>query len=166
MAPETAGGPGIGDPAPGFDLPNQYGEQISLDGLRGRSVVLVFYPFAFSRVCSGELSSLAELQPAFADAGAALLAVSCDAKYSLRAWALEQGWSFDLLSDFWPHGEVARRYGAFDEGRGLATRSSFFIGPEGTVQHVLRSSINTPRDPDDYLLALEGISAAGGFRNG
>ncbi|MBD7994420.1 peroxiredoxin [Arthrobacter sp. Sa2CUA1] len=162
MAPETAQGPGIGDPAPGFDLPNQYGEPVSLEGFAGRSVVLVFYPFAFSRVCSGELSSLAEQEPAFADAGAALLAVSCDTKYALRAWAREQGWSFDLLSDFWPHGEAARRYGVFDEGRGLATRSSFFIGPDRTIQHILRSDINAPRDPAEYLRVLGDMASAGG----
>ncbi|MBD8045300.1 peroxiredoxin [Arthrobacter sp. Sa2BUA2] len=161
MTPETAQGPGIGDPAPSFDLPNQYGERVSLDGFAGRPVVLVFYPFAFSRVCSGELSSLAEQQPAFAEAGAALLAVSCDAKYALRAWAMAQGWSFDLLSDFWPHGDVARRYGVLDEGRGLATRSSFFIGPDKTIRHILRSSMNAPRNPDEYLRALEGMTAAG-----
>ena len=161
MEPETAGRPGVGDPAPGFDLPNQYGESVSLDGFSGRSVVLVFYPFAFSRVCSGELSSLAEVQPAFADAGASLLTVSCDAKYALRAWAMEQGWSFDLLSDFWPHGEVARRYGVFDEGRGLATRSSFFIGPDGTIQHILRSEINAARNPGEYLRVLEGMLTTG-----
>lgn len=157
MALVPAGAPGPGDPAPGFELPNQYGEPISLDGLAGRSVVLVFYPFAFSRVCSGELSRLAELQPAFEAAGAALLAVSCDAKYSLRAWAGEQGWSFDLLSDFWPHGEVARRYGVFDDATGMATRSSFVIGPDRTVHRILRSGINDPRDPEGYLRALADL---------
>ena len=160
MALISAGGPGIGDPAPGFELPNQFGEPISLDGLAGRSVVLVFYPFAFSRVCSGELAGLAELQPGFEAAGATLLAVSCDAKYSLRAWAAEQGWSFDLLSDFWPHGDVARRYGVFDDERGRATRSSFIIGPDRTVHRIIRSALNDPRDPGDYVRALSGLTAA------
>jgi len=160
LALVPAGGPGIGDPAPGFELPNQFGEPVSLDGLAGRSVVLVFYPFAFSRVCSGELASLAELQPEFDAAGATLLAVSCDTKYSLRAWAAEQGWAFDLLADFWPHGEVARRYGVFDGVRGLATRSSFFIGPDRTVHRILRSGINDPRDPREYVRALRDLPAA------
>lgn len=157
----AATGPNPGEPAPGFELPNQYGEPVSLERMAGKSVVLVFYPFAFSRVCSGELAELASLQPEFHAAGASLLAVSCDAKYSLRAWAAEQGWEFDLLSDFWPHGAVARRYGVFDENRGLATRSSFVIGADGVIRTVLSSAMGEPRDQAAYREALLELSTAG-----
>lgn len=159
----AAGIPGIGDPAPVFELPNQYGETVRSADLAGAPAVLMFYPFAFSRVCSGELEELAGLQPHFKAAGARLLAISCDPKYSLRAWALEKGWEFDLLSDFWPHGEAARRYGVFDESRGMALRASFVLDASGTVRQVLRSSADEPRRAEDYLAALSALAA--GERN-
>lgn len=154
----AAGFPGIGDPAPVFALPNQYGETVRTTDLAGAPAVLVFYPFAFSRVCSGELEELARLQPDFHAAGARLLAVSCDAKYSLRAWAMEKGWEFDLLSDFWPHGAAARSFGVFDEGRGMASRASFILGADGTIKEILRSNADEPRRPADYLRALSALS--------
>lgn len=159
----AAGVPGIGDPAPAFELPNQYGETIRSADLTGSPAVLVFYPFAFSRVCSGELEELAALRPEFRAAGARLLAVSCDAKYSLRAWAAEKSWDFDLLSDFWPHGAAARSYGVFDEGRGMAVRGSFILDGAGFIRQILRSRPDEPRRPGDYLAALTALSA--GERN-
>jgi len=156
----AAGVPGIGDPAPAFELPNQYGETVRSADLTGAPAVVVFYPFAFSRVCSGELEELAALQPQFAAAGARLLAVSCDAKYSLRAWAQEKEWGFDLLSDFWPHGEVARSYGVFNEARGMAVRASFILDAGGSIRQILRSGPDEPRRASDYLRALSALSAA------
>ncbi|MGW9405458.1 peroxiredoxin [Arthrobacter sp. NPDC055585] len=154
----AAGIPGIGDPAPAFELPNQYGETVRSADLTGAPAVLVFYPFAFSRVCSGELQELAGLQPQFKAAGARLLAVSCDAKYSLRAWASEQAWNFDLLSDFWPHGAAARSYGVFNEDRGMAVRGSFILDAGGKIRQILRSEPDEPRSTADYLAALSALS--------
>ncbi|MBF4995462.1 redoxin domain-containing protein [Arthrobacter gandavensis] len=159
----AAGIPGIGDPVPDFALPNQYGETVRSEDLAGAPAVLVFYPFAFSRVCSGELEVLAGLQPEFSAAGARLLAVSCDAKYSLRAWAAERGWGFDLLSDFWPHGAAAKAFGVFEESRGMAGRSSFIAGADGLITRILRSGPDEPRRAGDYLQALSALSA--GERN-
>ncbi|MFJ2508270.1 redoxin domain-containing protein [Arthrobacter citreus] len=159
----AAGGPGVGGPAPAFELPNQYGETVGSADLAGAPAVLVFYPFAFSRVCSGELEDLARLQPAFKAAGARLLAVSCDAKYSLRAWASQEGWEFDLLSDFWPHGAAARAFGVFEESRGMAARASFILGADGVITQILRSGPDEPRRAEDYLRALSMLAA--GERN-
>lgn len=159
MVSAAAGVPRIGDPAPAFELPNQYGETVRSGDLAGAPAVLVFYPFAFSRVCLGELNELAALQPEFRTAGARLLAVSCDPKYSLRAWAAEQGWDFDLLSDFWPHGAAARSYGVFQEDRGMAARASFIIGADNTVKEILRSDLDMPRSPGDYVRALADLSS-------
>ena len=154
----AAGIPGLGDPAPVFELPNQYGEAVRSADLAGAPAVLVFYPFAFSRVCSGELAELAALQPEFRAAGARLLAVSCDAKYSLRAWASEQQWEFDLLSDFWPHGAAARSFGVFNEARGMAVRASFILDAGGSIRQILRSKPDEPRRAADYLAALSALS--------
>ena len=82
--------------------------------------MLVFVPFAFSGTCTGELCELRDNIKEFEEAGVHVLVVSCDPGHSLRAWAAQEGFAFDLLSDFWPHGEVARAYGVFDDTRGFA----------------------------------------------
>lgn len=132
--------PALGDPAPGFELPNQHGEPLSLDALRGTGVVLVFYPFAFSRVCTNELDELQQNLDEFRRRDIKVLAISVDHKYALRTYAQEREYDFDLLADFWPHGEVSERYGVLDPADGYAQRSSFFIDSEG----ILRSRIDAP----------------------
>ena len=153
----VAGLPRAGAAVPDFCLPNQFGEDVRLSSLRGAGTVVVFFPFAFSRVCRGELAALQEEKAAFANAGVRLLAVSCDSKYTLRAWADAEGFEFDLLSDFWPHGHTARAYGAFDENRGLAERASFVIDSSGRLRACIRSAPGVPRPIEQYRNALEGL---------
>ncbi|MDK1359250.1 redoxin domain-containing protein [Arthrobacter sp. zg-Y1219] len=142
-------------PAPDFSLPNQFGEPVSLSVLRGTPVVLVFYPFAFSGVCTGELDELQGARDEIARAGARLLAVSCDSKYALRAYAQQRGYSFDLLADFWPHGQVADAYQAFDADLGRPVRASFIIDGRGLIHTEIRSDPGTPRPLQAYLDALK-----------
>lgn len=146
--------PEIGTPAPDFTLPNQFGEPVTLSALRGRPVTLVFYPFAFSGVCTGELCELQDGLAAFEDAGVRLLAVSVDSKYTLRAFAREESFDFDLLSDFWPHGAVAERYGVFDPVTGMAQRATFVLDADGVVVDSFRSEAGTPRESEAYRAAL------------
>ena len=128
--------------APDFDLVNQFGQRVRLADFGGvKPVALVFFPLAFSRVCQGELCELRDNFSMFDDATVELLGVSVDSKHTLRAWAEAQGYSFQLLADFWPHGEVAAAYGAFDDVAGTAHRATFVIGADG----VLASSFATPR---------------------
>ncbi|HEU0127414.1 MAG TPA: redoxin domain-containing protein, partial [Pseudonocardiaceae bacterium] len=95
-------------PAPAFTLQNQHGESISLSHFAGKQhVVIVFYPFAFSGVCTRELGELRDFSVDVTSVGAVILAVSCDPMYSLRVFADREGLDFSLLSDFWPHGEVS-----------------------------------------------------------
>ncbi|WP_353814021.1 peroxiredoxin [Agromyces sp. SYSU T00266] len=132
---------GPGALAPAFALPDQHGAPHRLASLRGRrAVVLAFVPFAFSRICTRELGELDAAAPMFEAAGADLFVASVDSKHALRAWAEEEGVRLTLLSDFWPHGAVARAYGAFDEEAGFARRASFAIGADG----VIRSSFEAP----------------------
>ena len=147
----------MGAEVPDFRLPNQFGEDVRLSSLRGSGVVVVFFPFAFSRVCRGELAALQDERDLFQDAGVRLLAVSCDSRYTLRAWADEEGFDFDLLSDFWPHGGTARDYGAFNEDRGLAERASFVIDGSGRLRACIRSAPGVPRPLEQYRNALEGL---------
>ncbi len=102
----------VGQVAPDFTLVNQRGEPTTLADLRGRKVVLVFYPFAFSATCTQEMCDLRDRRGEFDD-DTVLLGISVDTKHALRVFAAQEGLGFDLLSDFWPHGAVAQEYGVF-----------------------------------------------------
>jgi peroxiredoxin len=149
---------GIGDAAPGFTLRDQHGRRRSLTELRGRPVLLVFFPFAFSAVCTGELRELRDHTSRIERVGAAeLLAVSCDPMFALRVFAEQDGLELPLLSDFWPHGEVSRMYGAFDDEHGCPTRSTFLIDGDGVVRWSVRNPMGEARALDDYVGALDQL---------
>jgi peroxiredoxin len=153
---EALAGPRVGQPAPGFTLPDAHGTPVSLAGLAGGPVALVFVPFAFSGTCTGELCELRDNLAAFQQAGVHLAAVSCDPMFSLRAWGEQEGYTFDLLSDFWPHGAAARAYGVFDEDAGIALRGSFLVDADG----ILRWKVVNPRGQARPLSAyLEALAA-------
>jgi mycoredoxin-dependent peroxiredoxin len=141
----------IGQPAPPFTLRNQHGEAVSLADFGGKkNVVLVFYPFAFSRVCTGELSEIRDQISDFADDTTAILAVSCDPMHSLRAFAESDGLKFPLLSDFWPHGEVSKAYDNFNEKLGCSGRATFVVDREGTLRWLVENEIPQARNLNDY----------------
>lgn len=154
-APQTA--PAVGDAAPDFTLKDTHGTPVSLSALRGTPVLVVFYPFAFSGVCTGELCELRDNLGAIETAGVRLLAVSCDPMYSLKAWSEQEGFGFDLLSDFWPHGEAARAYGVFDEERGRSVRGSFLVDAEGVVRWAVVNESGQARDLQGYLEAVAAL---------
>ena len=143
----------VGQPAPDFTLVSQRNEPVTLSDLRGRKVVLVFYPFAFSPICTGELCSLRDRRGDFDD-DTVLLGVSVDTRHALRVFAEQEGLGYDLLSDFWPHGAVAHEYGVFNEERGCATRGTFVIDRDGIVRWTVVHWDNSPRDDADYRVAL------------
>ncbi|MFD2350187.1 peroxiredoxin [Nonomuraea sp. C10] len=143
----------VGATAPDFELQDQHGSPVRLSEFRGTRVVLVFYPLAFSGVCHGELSALRAFP-----ADAHLLTVSVDSVFAHRAWADQEGYAFPLLSDFWPHGQVARAYGVFDEGKGFARRGTFIIDGEGVIRWSVVKPIGEARDVADYLKALADIA--------
>ncbi|WP_125614972.1 peroxiredoxin [Specibacter cremeus] len=146
-----------GDVAPDFTLPNQFGEAIRLSALRGGPVVVVFYPFAFSGICTGELCDLRDNVGLFKTAKARLLAVSVDSKYTLRAYARDEGYEFDLLADFWPHGDVARSYGVFDEVAGMAGRGTFVVGADGVLVDTFGTPAGQARSLERYRHALAAL---------
>ncbi|MBG6217577.1 peroxiredoxin [Arthrobacter sp. CAN_A6] len=154
-----AGLPLPGEPAPRFTLTNQYGETVSSGGLTGQAAALVFFPFAFSRVCTDEMTALQANSSLFSSNGVRLLAVSTDHRYALRAWADSLGLQFDLLSDFWPHGAASRGFGAFDELTGHAGRFTFFISSDGTVASVVRSAPGESRSMADYARSLQALAS-------
>jgi peroxiredoxin len=151
---------GVGDRAPEFVLRDQHGRTVSLSSSLGdRSVVLVFYPFAFSRVCTGELHDIRDHLPQLTAAGGDVLAVSCDPMFALRVFADQDGLAFPLLSDFWPHGAVASAYGVLDVERGCPRRSTFVIDPAGTVRWSVHNPIGQARDLERYVRVLEEIAS-------
>ncbi len=145
----------VGEAAAAFSLTDQHGRAVSLADYAGRKhVVLVFYPFAFSGICTGELREIRDRLEDFEGEDIQVLAVSCDSMYSLRAWADLEGHFFPLLSDFWPHGDVARAYGVFSEGDGAAARGTFLIDKEGVVRWTLVNGRGEARDFSGYRAAL------------
>jgi mycoredoxin-dependent peroxiredoxin len=145
----------IGDEAPDFELPDQHGTPVRLSSFRGsKNVVLVFYPLAFSPVCSGELCALREEFPEVDSGDVELLTVSVDSFFTHRAWSDQEHFQFSLLADFWPHGAVAKEYGVFDADRGLAIRGTFVIDKNGIVRWYVVNPIPQARDIADYQKAL------------
>lgn len=147
----------VGDTSPDFCLPNQFGEPVSLTGLRGTAVALVFYPFAFSGICTSELAELRDNLADFTEAGVRVLAVSVDSKYTLRAYAQAEDYNFELLADFWPHGEVASAYQVFDPVRGMAGRSTFLINAEGVIADIFSTPTAEGRELARYQRAMERL---------
>lgn len=148
----------VGDAAPDFTLRDQNGADISLSDFKGqKNVVLVFYPFAFSGICTGELCEIRDNLGAFVSDDVQVLAISCDHMFSQRAWADKEAYFFPLLSDFWPHGEVARDYGVFNERAGAALRGTFLIDRDGVVAWSLVNPIGEGRDFSGYHEALKTL---------
>lgn len=149
----------VGQEAPDFTLKDQAGNDVTLSSFRGeQAVALVFYPFTFTGVCQGELCELRDDNSAYELAGLQVLALSCDSRHSQKVWAEQQGYKFPVLSDFWPHGAVAKAYGVFDEERGCAKRATFIIGKDGIVVDTFSTdNLATARDRASYLAALERI---------
>jgi peroxiredoxin len=123
-----------GSPAPEFTLRDQDGNKVSLADYRGRTVVLVFYPADFSRVCTDQLSVYQEVLPQFEEAGTQLVGISLDGAFCHKAFQDHQGLTIPLLADFHPKGEVAKAYGVWSEQHGVAGRALVMVGPDGVVQ--------------------------------
>ncbi len=152
-------------------LRDQHGRDVSLGDFAGRCpLLLVFFPFAFSGICTSELGALRDDPATFVSdtgedaaegpqAGAVqVVALSCDPLHSLRAWAEAEGYRFSLLSDFWPHGEVARRYGVFLPDKGFATRGTFLVDTGGIVRWRTVHEPGQARDPGEYRAALASLT--------
>jgi mycoredoxin-dependent peroxiredoxin len=145
----------IGDVAPDFELKDQHGTPVTLAGFRGKkNVVLVFYPLAFSGVCTGELCQMRDSFPEADRDDVEVMTVSVDSVFAHKKWADTEGFQFELLSDFWPHGAVAKLYGVFDDEKGLATRGTFIIDKNGVVHWKVVNAIPQARDLADYQKAL------------
>lgn len=149
----------IGDEAPDFELPNQLGEKVRLSSFRGqKNVVLIFFPKAFTGTCTAELCAIRDDKPDFVNDDVVTFGVSCDSIPALKMFAEQQGYDYDLLSDWWPHGETASAYGVFSPELGHALRATFIIDTEGIITAKVTSELGDPRSNDDYRSALAELS--------
>lgn len=146
--------------APDFCLRDQNNEEVTLSQFRGsKSVFVVFYPFAFTGICTGELRVLNDRLDVFAGANTQVLAISCDSPYSLKIFSQRDHFDFPMLSDFWPHGAVARSFGVFNAAVGAANRGTFLIDASGIVRFSECNEMGQGRDPDRWVDEVTRLAA-------
>jgi peroxiredoxin len=146
----------VGSEAPDFTLRDENGQEFTLSSLRGRNAVLVFYPLAFSGICTKELHDITGLKERFADASAEVYGISVDSPYTLKAFKRDEGIAAHLLSDFHPKGAVAQEYDAYIDQVGIATRATFVIDKDGKIAW---KQVNSPGDPRDQEQVIEALAA-------
>ena len=141
----------IGTKAPEFTLLNQQREPVSLDDLKGSRSVIVFIPFAFTRTCESELCQIRDEFSIFDEADARVVAITCNTLHANKVWSDQQGFQFDILSDWWPHGAVSRKYETFNEGYGYPERTTYFLDDDAVITQLTRSDrLGEARDFEIY----------------
>lgn len=148
----------VGDQAPDFTLRDQNNEQFTLSDLRGKQAVLiVFYPLAFTGICTGELGALRDDLPSFQNDDVRVVTISIDSAYSHKVFSEREGFTFPLLADFWPHGGVAQAYGVFNDAAGIANRGTFLVDKQGIVRFAELNAPGEGRNPDDWRAAIAAL---------
>ena len=152
-----------GDQAPDFELINDAREKVRLSDYRGKkNVLLVFYPTAFSRTCTAEFCEMRDTNTDLvSDENLEVIGVSTDTFFTLAAWKQAEAYKNMFVSDFWPHGEVSRAYGTFNDFTGTAMRSTFLIDKEGVIRFAEVGSLETvgsARDQNAWRDALATLS--------
>jgi len=147
-----------GAEAPDFSLPVTPDQTLSLRELRGKPVILAFYPADWSPVCGDQMALYNEVLPEFQKLGAELLGVSVDGVWCHRAFAEARHLHFPLLADFEPKGAVAQSYGAYRRGEGVSERALFVIDKSGIIAWSYRSPLAVNPGADGILQALEDLT--------
>jgi mycoredoxin-dependent peroxiredoxin len=145
----------VGAEAPDFVLKDQNRQDVRLADYRGKkTVLLVFYPLAFSGICHGELCEVRDNLNEYVNDDVQVLTLSVDSFFAHRVWSEQEGFRFPLLSDFWPHGAVAKQYGVFNEQTGTAYRGTFVIDRSGIVRFAEMNQPGEARDQEGWRKAL------------
>lgn len=147
----------VGTEAPDFTLKDQDNQPVTLSDYRGhKNVLVVFFPLAFTGICQGELDEIRDNLSRYENDGTATLAISVGPSATHKAWSTQSGFTFPVLSDFWPHGTVAQAYGVFNEDRGIANRGTFVIDRSGVIRF---SEVNQPGEARDQRVWAEALAA-------
>lgn len=145
----------VGEPAPDFTLRDQNNEEVTLSAFRGsRAVLVIFYPLAFTGICTGELCAVRDGLAAYQNDDVQVVSISVDSAYTHKVFSEREGYEFPLLSDFWPHGAVARSYGVFNEAAGFANRGTFLVDRDGIVRFAEMNQPGEGRDAQKWLDAI------------
>lgn len=147
----------VGAEAPDFTLKDQNGQPVTLSDFRSaKNVLLVFFPLAFTGICQGELDEIRDRLPEYENDDTATLAISVGPPPTHKIWATQSGFTFPVLSDFWPHGEVAMAYGVFNQDAGIANRGTFVVDRSGIVRF---AEMNEPGEARDQALWTDALMA-------
>ena len=152
-----------GERAPDFTLRDQNNEEVRLSSFQGRKAVLIiFYPFAFTGICTGELNRVRDELEHFQNDDVQVVTISCDSPYSHKVFSMREDFEFPLLADFWPHGAVAQAYGVFNEKIGAANRGTFLVDRDGVVRFAECNRIGEGRDPAAWQTAIKSVVGSAG----
>jgi mycoredoxin-dependent peroxiredoxin len=147
----------VGTTAPDFALRDQNQQRVTLSAYRGaKNVLLVFFPLAFTGICQGELDRLRDHLPDFENDDRAVLAISVGPPPTHKIWALESGFTFPVLSDFWPHGKVSQAYGVFNDDAGYSNRGTFVVDRSGVIRF---AEMKEPGEARDQRLWTDALAA-------
>ena len=150
----------VGTAAPDFTLRDQNQQPVTLSAFRGdRNVLLVFFPLAFTGICQGELDQLRDHLPDYDNDDSAALTVSVGPPPTHKMWAVENGFLFPVLSDFWPHGAVSQAYGVFNDKAGFSNRGTFVIDRSGVIRFAEMKEPGEARDQRVWIDALAALKA-------
>ena len=150
----------VGTPAPDFTLRDQNHQPVTLSDFRDtKNVLLVFFPLAFTGICQGELDEIRDHLPVYENDDTQTLAISVGASPSHKIWAMESGFTFPVLSDFWPHGAVSQAYGVFNSDAGFANRGTFVVDRSGIIRFAEMKQPGEPRDQGMWTDALTALKA-------
>lgn len=148
----------VGDEAPNFTLKDQNNEEVELASFRGdKAVLIVFYPLAFTGICTGELQALRDNLDFYQNDDVQVLTISVDSAYTHKIFAEREGFEYPLLADFWPHGGVAQSYGAFFDVAGIANRATYLVDKDGIVRFTELNGPGEGRDPAAWEAAIKSL---------
>jgi mycoredoxin-dependent peroxiredoxin len=148
----------VGTEAPDFTLRDQNQQPVTLSSFRDvKNVLLVFFPLAFTGICQGELDEIRDHLPDYENDDTATLAISVGPPPTHKVWAIQSGFTFPVLSDFWPHGAVSQAYGVFNDDAGVANRGTFVVDRAGIIRFAEMKQPGERRDQSVWTQALKGL---------
>lgn len=148
----------VGAAAPAFELVDQNNNTVSSESFRGSNTLVVFIPFPFTGICDDEACTIRDNLAELESLNANVVVITVHARPVNKRWADENDFSFPVLSDYWPHGETAKAYGAFNQTAGAANRYTFVLDADGIVRHIINTEeLGIGREYAAYVEALKNL---------